>query len=216
MAGTRRLQNWCPQTHEAILIALVDHVKPAPGDWAGVMAALHAQDFTFTESALKYVCWLSGTGWVSFLALPYRVEPLVFTRFPSTLSQSSQPPPLTYPIISHILFRLLLPTLHLISLLHLSTMPATVWDGAAHLCLLQAVFDSVSFTLEEWDKILKFTRDRGYEYTSGAAVYILPFSSSSHPIFPKTTTPPHVRSALISFPLSSHQSQPQSVTRSVS
>ncbi|KAB5566252.1 hypothetical protein GE09DRAFT_1218518 [Coniochaeta sp. 2T2.1] len=30
MAGTRKRQDWCPQTHEAILIALVDHVKPAP------------------------------------------------------------------------------------------------------------------------------------------------------------------------------------------
>ena len=70
MAGSRKLQNWDPQTHEAILIALVDHVKPAPGDWAGVMAALHVQGYTFTEGALKYVCSLRGTGWSSLFSLP--------------------------------------------------------------------------------------------------------------------------------------------------
>lgn len=56
MAGSRKLQNWCPQTHEDILIAVVDHVKMAPGDWAGVMANLHGRGYTFTENALKYVC----------------------------------------------------------------------------------------------------------------------------------------------------------------
>lgn len=60
----------------------------------------------------------------------------------------------------------------------------TVWDEAAHLCLLQAVFHNVTFTSEEWQRILQFTKERGYNYTSGAAVYFSPrtflSSSSSH------------------------------------
>jgi hypothetical protein len=56
MAASRKLQNWCPQTHEDILLAIVEHMKLAPEDWAQVMANLHGRGYTFTESALKYVC----------------------------------------------------------------------------------------------------------------------------------------------------------------
>lgn len=56
MSASRKLQNWCAQTHEDILLAFVEHTKPAPGDWAQVMAYLHGRGYTFTESALKYVC----------------------------------------------------------------------------------------------------------------------------------------------------------------
>ena len=96
------------------------------------------------------------------------------------------------------------------SLSHRRTMPVTIWDGAAHLCLLQAVFDSLTFTSDEWEKILKFTRDRGYEYTSGAAVYIfpsLPFSSSQSCLPPKQPRLTFVQLSF-PFPLTSHQSQP--------
>lgn len=54
MAATRKLQNWSPETHEDILISLLEHIKPGPQDWAHVMASLQARGHTFTESALKY------------------------------------------------------------------------------------------------------------------------------------------------------------------
>jgi hypothetical protein len=53
--ATRKVQNWCSQTHEDILMAVLDHVKPAPADWAQIMAHLREKGHTFTESALKYV-----------------------------------------------------------------------------------------------------------------------------------------------------------------
>jgi hypothetical protein len=66
-----------------------------------------------------------------------------------------------------------------------------VWDDAAHLCLLQAVFTHVTFTAEEWHKILGYTEARGYNYSAGAAVYFSPSCTflAMLLIFPKFTPP---------------------------
>lgn len=51
----RILQNWDAETHEDILVALIEHMRPAGSDWAAVTAALRAKGYTFTEGALVYV-----------------------------------------------------------------------------------------------------------------------------------------------------------------
>jgi len=56
MAGKRVLQNWDAETHEAILVALLDHVKPSANDWKEIIGKLHAKGYTFSEGALVYVC----------------------------------------------------------------------------------------------------------------------------------------------------------------
>jgi hypothetical protein len=53
--------------------------------------------------------------------------------------------------------------------------PQTIRDDAAHLCFLNAISVHISFTSEEWGKILAYNRERGYNYTSGAAMYFSPF-----------------------------------------
>ncbi|KAK4043591.1 hypothetical protein C8A01DRAFT_12905 [Parachaetomium inaequale] len=50
----RTLQNWDAETHEAVLLALIDHMKPNGGDWAVVVASLRPKGYTFTEGALVY------------------------------------------------------------------------------------------------------------------------------------------------------------------
>lgn len=51
----RNLHTWDPETHEAVLLALVDHMKPSGGDWNAVVAAIRPAGYTFTASALMYV-----------------------------------------------------------------------------------------------------------------------------------------------------------------
>ncbi len=53
--GRRILQNWDAETHEAILLALIEHIKPNGNIWGAVVASLHAKGYTFTEGALVYV-----------------------------------------------------------------------------------------------------------------------------------------------------------------
>ncbi|KAJ4307039.1 hypothetical protein N0V88_000414 [Collariella sp. IMI 366227] len=48
----RVLQTWDAETHDAVLLALIDHMKPNGGDWAAVVAALRPKGYTFTEGAL--------------------------------------------------------------------------------------------------------------------------------------------------------------------
>jgi hypothetical protein len=106
---------------------------------------------------------------------------------------------------------------------------ATVWDEAAHLCLLQAVVVNGTFTKEDWAKILQYTKDRGYDYTESAAMYLPPFtypqllSPCLYNLLPATSrlhlslrvsyftfqhfpTSPHLssHSASISFPTNQH------------
>ncbi|KAL2263270.1 hypothetical protein VTK26DRAFT_7535 [Humicola hyalothermophila] len=52
MPGRRTLQNWDAETHEAVLLALVEYMKPTGSDWSAVVASLHAKGYTFTEGAL--------------------------------------------------------------------------------------------------------------------------------------------------------------------
>jgi hypothetical protein len=52
MPGRRILQNWDAETHEAVLIALIEHMKPTGGDWSAVVASLRLKGYTFTEGAL--------------------------------------------------------------------------------------------------------------------------------------------------------------------
>jgi len=100
---------------------------------------------------------------------------------------------------------------------------ATVWDEAAHLCLLQGVFVNVTFTAEEWQRILKYTEDRGYGYTSGAAMYSSLFtlfphflsSSSSQTSLPNFT-PPQLPFSFHLVSIPPITTQPQSATRRAS
>ncbi len=55
MGGQRTLQNWDAETHEAILLALIDHMKPTGGDYSVVVSSLRNKGYTFTEGALTYV-----------------------------------------------------------------------------------------------------------------------------------------------------------------
>ncbi|AEO71555.1 uncharacterized protein THITE_32594, partial [Thermothielavioides terrestris NRRL 8126] len=48
----RTLQNWDGETHEAVLVALVEHMKPTGSDWSAVVASLRPKGYTFTEGAL--------------------------------------------------------------------------------------------------------------------------------------------------------------------
>ena len=52
---------------------------------------------------------------------------------------------------------------------------ATVWDDRAHLILLQAIVQEASINAPEWDRIIQYTRQFGYNYTMGAATYSHPF-----------------------------------------
>ncbi|KAI0202581.1 hypothetical protein F4808DRAFT_420655 [Astrocystis sublimbata] len=55
MASKTKLTKWDAKTHEDILIAMCDFLKPSREDWERVMEALHGMGYSFTESALKYV-----------------------------------------------------------------------------------------------------------------------------------------------------------------
>lgn len=46
----------------------------------------------------------------------------------------------------------------------------TVWDADAHLALLQAVIAEAPPSAPEWERILEFVAQRGYIYTSSAAL----------------------------------------------
>ncbi|KAK4101004.1 hypothetical protein N658DRAFT_507321 [Parathielavia hyrcaniae] len=52
MPGRRVLQTWDAETHEDVLVALIEHMKPAGGDWTTIVASLHRKGYTFTEGAL--------------------------------------------------------------------------------------------------------------------------------------------------------------------
>ncbi len=52
---SRQTQKWDAQTHEDILIALINVVNPKPDDMRAVVASLHEQGYTFTSGALQYV-----------------------------------------------------------------------------------------------------------------------------------------------------------------
>lgn len=51
----RTLQTWDADTHQAILLALIDHIKPSGSDWSAVVETLRGKGYTFTEGALVYV-----------------------------------------------------------------------------------------------------------------------------------------------------------------
>jgi hypothetical protein len=51
----RTLQNWDAETHEDILVALIEHMRPVGSDWAAVTTALRHKGYTFSEGALVYV-----------------------------------------------------------------------------------------------------------------------------------------------------------------
>lgn len=69
MPGRRTLQNWDADTHQAVLLALVDHMKPAGSDWSAVVASLRAKGFTFTEGALVYVLLFGRQSSVQLVAV---------------------------------------------------------------------------------------------------------------------------------------------------
>ncbi|KAL2180003.1 uncharacterized protein P884DRAFT_267655 [Thermothelomyces heterothallicus CBS 202.75] len=48
----RTLQNWDAETHEAVLLALIEHMKPNGSDWSAVVASLRPKGYTFSEGAL--------------------------------------------------------------------------------------------------------------------------------------------------------------------
>lgn len=53
----RVLTRWDAQTHEDILVAFADHFAPKVTDYRAIIARLHAQGHTFSDSALQYVCF---------------------------------------------------------------------------------------------------------------------------------------------------------------
>jgi len=55
MGGRRTLQIWDAETHEAILLALIEHIRPTGNDWSAVVSSLRGKGYTFTEGALVYV-----------------------------------------------------------------------------------------------------------------------------------------------------------------
>jgi hypothetical protein len=155
-------------------MAVVEHVIIAPGDWAQVMANLHDRGYTFTESALKYVvnfCFAGGHQ--IFQSFTRRsVFPIIGRRF-------SQLPCVCNFTFSTTFCRLsltcattcldILDPTHSLAVKS-KAMAATVWDDQAHLCLLQGIFQHVTFTSDEWAKILAYTQERGYNYSSSAAM----------------------------------------------
>jgi hypothetical protein len=86
----RILQNWDAETHEDILVALIEHMRPVGSDWAAVTAALRSKGYTFTEGALVYVQ-------MDF----FRLELFLRVWFwPSCLSLALFPFPSPFPTIS--------------------------------------------------------------------------------------------------------------------
>jgi hypothetical protein len=55
MPPKRLLHSWNAETHEDVLIALLDIMKPVKEDWAKVMENLREKGYTFSEGALVYV-----------------------------------------------------------------------------------------------------------------------------------------------------------------
>lgn len=53
----RVLTKWDAQTHEDILVAFADHFAPKVNDYREIIAKLHGQGHTFSDSALQYVCF---------------------------------------------------------------------------------------------------------------------------------------------------------------
>ncbi|GAB1313054.1 hypothetical protein MFIFM68171_03264 [Madurella fahalii] len=52
MPGRRTLQHWDADTHQAVLLALVEQMKPTGADWTGVVALLRGKGYGFSEGAL--------------------------------------------------------------------------------------------------------------------------------------------------------------------
>ncbi|EGS23902.1 uncharacterized protein CTHT_0006110 [Thermochaetoides thermophila DSM 1495] len=52
MPPKRLLHSWNAETHEDVLIALLDIMKPVKEDWAKVMENLREKGYTFSEGAL--------------------------------------------------------------------------------------------------------------------------------------------------------------------
>jgi hypothetical protein len=78
----RTLQNWDGETHEAVLVALVEHMKPTGSDWSAVVASLRPKGYTFTEGALVYVFrWFSDPlAWFSCSCQSFLFYTLLFLR----------------------------------------------------------------------------------------------------------------------------------------
>lgn len=55
MNGQRVLQKWNAETHEAILIEVIDHLEVSTSDWKVIVEKLQDKGHTFTHSALMYV-----------------------------------------------------------------------------------------------------------------------------------------------------------------
>lgn len=55
MSGQRVLQKWNAETHEAILIEVIDHLDVSAADWKLIVEKLRTKGHTFTASALMYV-----------------------------------------------------------------------------------------------------------------------------------------------------------------
>ncbi|KAK3903357.1 hypothetical protein C8A05DRAFT_14676 [Staphylotrichum tortipilum] len=112
--GRRTLQNWDAETHEGILLALIEHIKPNGNVWSAVVASLRAKGYTFTEGAL------------------------VKDTTTAIMSTTSKLP--------------------------------TIWDHDAHLALLQAIMVEAAPSPTQWEAILRRVANKGYNYTSGAAM----------------------------------------------
>ncbi|KAK4205632.1 hypothetical protein QBC40DRAFT_248801 [Triangularia verruculosa] len=191
----RSLTKWDADTHMAILMAMCHHMKPTKADCVEIAAICRKEGgYTFTGGALRYgfilhYCWSdqvvgSQTRTCGTRLSDHRVRisasmsPALFagyffflsSRFPQILLP-------TLPRTTHTSCPLRLHT-HL-KPFSISTMapgrvpsgkPATIWDHEAHLTLLQAIIESGTVKVADWDAIIPLVNRRGYYYTAGAAM----------------------------------------------
>lgn len=55
MSSRRTLQNWDAETHEAVLLAMIEFMKPTASNWTAIVGSLRSKGYTFSEGALMYV-----------------------------------------------------------------------------------------------------------------------------------------------------------------
>ncbi|KAK4190257.1 hypothetical protein QBC35DRAFT_471888 [Podospora australis] len=163
----RVLQTWDAETHEAILLALLEHMKPSRNDISAVAKLLHGKGFTFSEGALTSAVTRS------------LLIPILFYWLPSLRPTPQQP---QMPLGPRHLWPVANGSDKMSLFKRFPIPPAktpTVWDADAHLALLMAVVEVAPPSASEWEEILKIVAQKGYVYTASAALTIITMSETA-------------------------------------
>ena len=196
--ATRQMMRWDPKVHEDILISMFQHLQLSGDQWSKVMTDLRALGYTFTDSALRYLYFLTSTSLAPFLArylachLSLPLMTVVNTLgFTSSLPQHLSLAITTFVSLPYFIFSHLTsqhscslkfiehPKLHPRCFPHnsfISTMAAQptragTWDTATHEILLSVVLEEVKPNKDMITSITERMNAQGYNFTFSAMKY---------------------------------------------